>query len=212
MGYLFPSQLTATINLCLIYFKIKWALATLLEHIHKKFEINRTKIKGGCQSERKVVTHDCKWFLGLQKWWNFSQLVRLFRITKFVHIGSLIEFGTKTTLESILNFSFHWHLHPYDQLFLISFVELDQCPVTYSNSHVRLNFLRKICALNRVLSAPLTCSWQHSELCILHSSLAFTSFYNSLVFISFCLIVFLILFYLFWHLTAVCYCCYCCYS
>ena len=26
----------------------------------KKFEINRTKIKGGCQSGRKVVTHDSK--------------------------------------------------------------------------------------------------------------------------------------------------------
>ena len=32
----------------------------LLEHLHKKFEINRTKIKGGCQSERKVVTHNSK--------------------------------------------------------------------------------------------------------------------------------------------------------
>ena len=28
--------------------------------MHKKFEINRTKIKGGCQSERKVVPHDSK--------------------------------------------------------------------------------------------------------------------------------------------------------
>ena len=26
--------------------------------MHKKFEINRTKIKGNCQSGRKVVTHD----------------------------------------------------------------------------------------------------------------------------------------------------------
>ena len=26
--------------------------------MHKKFEINRTKIKGSCQSGRKVVTHD----------------------------------------------------------------------------------------------------------------------------------------------------------
>ena len=26
----------------------------------KKFEINRTKIKGGCQSGRKVVTHNSK--------------------------------------------------------------------------------------------------------------------------------------------------------
>ena len=28
--------------------------------MHKKFEINRTKIKGSCQSGRKVATHDCK--------------------------------------------------------------------------------------------------------------------------------------------------------
>ena len=32
----------------------------IIEHIHKKFEINRTKIKGGCQSGRKVVPHDSK--------------------------------------------------------------------------------------------------------------------------------------------------------
>ena len=28
--------------------------------MHKKFEINRTKIKGDCQSGRKVVTHNSK--------------------------------------------------------------------------------------------------------------------------------------------------------
>ena len=28
--------------------------------MHKKFEINRTKVKGGCQSGRKVTTHDSK--------------------------------------------------------------------------------------------------------------------------------------------------------
>ena len=28
--------------------------------MHKKFEINRTKIKGGCQSRRKVVNHNSK--------------------------------------------------------------------------------------------------------------------------------------------------------
>ena len=28
--------------------------------MHRKFEINRTKIKGGCQSRTKVVTHDSK--------------------------------------------------------------------------------------------------------------------------------------------------------
>ena len=36
------------------------ALAILLEHMHKKFEINWTKIKikGGCRSGRKEVTHN----------------------------------------------------------------------------------------------------------------------------------------------------------
>ena len=28
--------------------------------MHKKFEMNRTKIKGGCQSGRKVVAHKSK--------------------------------------------------------------------------------------------------------------------------------------------------------
>ena len=32
----------------------------LLDHMHKKFEIKQTKIKGGCQSGTKVVTHDSK--------------------------------------------------------------------------------------------------------------------------------------------------------
>ena len=59
-GYHFSSQLTSTLNLCLIYFKITWALVILLDHMHKKFEINRTKIKGGCQAGRKVVPHDSK--------------------------------------------------------------------------------------------------------------------------------------------------------
>ena len=32
----------------------------ILEHMHKKFELNRTKIKGGYKSGRKVVTHNSK--------------------------------------------------------------------------------------------------------------------------------------------------------
>ena len=35
-------------------------LAILLVHMHKKFKINRRKSKGGCQSGRKVVTHNSK--------------------------------------------------------------------------------------------------------------------------------------------------------
>ena len=34
--------------------------------MHKKFEINRTKIKGGCQSGSKVVTQNCKSDLPLE--------------------------------------------------------------------------------------------------------------------------------------------------
>ena len=35
--------------------------------MHKKFEINQTKIKGSCQSGRKVVTNDSKSDLPLEK-------------------------------------------------------------------------------------------------------------------------------------------------
>ena len=34
--------------------------------MHKKFEINRTKIKGSCQSGKKVVNHDSKGDLPLE--------------------------------------------------------------------------------------------------------------------------------------------------
>ena len=37
--------------------------------MYKKFEINRTKIKGGCQSGRKMVTHNSKSELPLQAHW-----------------------------------------------------------------------------------------------------------------------------------------------
>ena len=47
-------------DLPLIYFIVTWALSTLLEYMRKKFEINQTKIKGSCQSGRKVVTHNSK--------------------------------------------------------------------------------------------------------------------------------------------------------
>ena len=43
-----------------MYFKITGVLAILLEHMYKKFEINQTKIKGGCQSRRKIVTLNSK--------------------------------------------------------------------------------------------------------------------------------------------------------
>ena len=55
----FPFRSTAPLNLCLIYPKFIWALVKLSEHMHKKFEVNRTKIKGGCQSERKAAEMIC---------------------------------------------------------------------------------------------------------------------------------------------------------
>ena len=75
MGYHFSSRLTATLNLCLIYFKITWTIAILLEHMHMKFEIYRTKIKGGCQSGRKVVTHNCKSDLPLDPAINLTLVI-----------------------------------------------------------------------------------------------------------------------------------------
>ena len=36
------------------------ACAPIVLHMHKKFELNWTKIKGGCQSCRKVVAHDSR--------------------------------------------------------------------------------------------------------------------------------------------------------
>ena len=59
-GTTFLPPLTASLNLSLIYFKITCALAILLEHMHKKFDDNQTRIKGGCQLGRKVVTQDSK--------------------------------------------------------------------------------------------------------------------------------------------------------
>ena len=38
-----------------------------MEHMHKKFEINQTKIKSNCQSGRKVVTYNSKSDLPLVK-------------------------------------------------------------------------------------------------------------------------------------------------
>ena len=37
-----------------------WFTSKSHEHMHKKFEINRTKIKGSCQLCRKVVSHNSK--------------------------------------------------------------------------------------------------------------------------------------------------------
>ena len=58
--------------------------------MHKKFEINRTKIKGGCQSGRKVVTHNSKSDLPLEEknykkiiFWKYTILI--FETSKNLH-------------------------------------------------------------------------------------------------------------------------------
>ena len=62
--------------------------------MHKKFEINRTKIKGGCQSGRKVVTHNYKSDLPLVhinlifiQMWSVSK-----NTYAFVCVGGVYEF------------------------------------------------------------------------------------------------------------------------
>ena len=47
--------------------------------MHKKFEINQTKIKGSCQSRRKVVTHNSKSDLPLKEAIPFVPSKVLFR-------------------------------------------------------------------------------------------------------------------------------------
>ena len=68
------------------------ALARLLEHMHKKFEINRTKIKVGCQLGRKVVPHDSKSDLPLvtTKIVDFLLIVTFLAIPKFARTPSRI--------------------------------------------------------------------------------------------------------------------------
>ena len=50
-----------------------------MKYMHKKFEINRTKIKGSCQSGRKAATHDSKSYLPLE-WDEKCQLASGFEL------------------------------------------------------------------------------------------------------------------------------------
>ena len=54
------SRLKATLNLCLIYLKLLVHVLQQYCQCSCDFEVNQTKIKGGCQSGRKVVTHTSK--------------------------------------------------------------------------------------------------------------------------------------------------------
>ena len=40
--------------------QVRYKTRLSVKHIHKKLEINQTKIKGGCQSGRKVIPKDSK--------------------------------------------------------------------------------------------------------------------------------------------------------
>ena len=60
------------------------AFAPIVLHMHKKFEVNQTKIKCGCQSERKVVSHDSKSDLPLESNHFKIPKVQLLRSTFFV--------------------------------------------------------------------------------------------------------------------------------
>ena len=52
--------------------------------MHKKFEINRTKNKGSCQSGRKVVTHNSESDLPLSKKETLAYLVDLDRLISYI--------------------------------------------------------------------------------------------------------------------------------
>ena len=58
VGYLLTSRLTATLNLCPIYLKL--LVHVLYQYVQYScdFEVSQIKIKGGCQSGRKVVPPD----------------------------------------------------------------------------------------------------------------------------------------------------------
>ena len=60
VGHSFSARLTATLNLCQIYLKLFVHMLSQYGQCLCDFEVNHTKIKGGCQSGRKVVPHDSK--------------------------------------------------------------------------------------------------------------------------------------------------------
>ena len=61
--------------------------------MHKKFEINQTKIKGGCQSRRKVVPYNSKSDLPL--------VLRLCETDEVVNSGSFFSNGAQATTTNL---------------------------------------------------------------------------------------------------------------
>ena len=123
-GYHFSSRLTATLNLCVIYFKITLALAILLEHMHKKFRIKRTKIKGGCQSRRKAGTHNSKSDLPL------------------VSTSHLLRRGYTLQLSAVLCYAVQWCT--WQSQAIVTSVELKALKRITNTIHLRLSFPRSI--------------------------------------------------------------------
>ena len=115
MGYHFSSRLTATLNLCLIYFKITWALAILLAHMRKKFEINWIKIKGSCQSGIIAVTHDSKRDLPLSA--HISKIILKNQIMYYIPSITLCS-ALSIAMASNLSNCFFSFLDKWDLTFL----------------------------------------------------------------------------------------------
>ena len=61
--------------------------------MHKKFDINQTKIKGSCQSGRKVVTHNSMSDLPLafEEWLRKSAITATNRILDWKQSSSLYK-------------------------------------------------------------------------------------------------------------------------
>ena len=59
--------------------------------MHKRFEINQTKIKGGCQSGREVVTHKSDLplaFIHTHKYGDFSKISDLGLLVQYFKLAS----------------------------------------------------------------------------------------------------------------------------
>ena len=95
LPHIFPTD--SPLNLCLICLKITWALAILLEHMHKKFEINQTTIEGCCQSGRYCWR---KQLLKVKSIVN-SKNVGLWSKFFFLYISELAMFFQSCSLWSI---------------------------------------------------------------------------------------------------------------
>ena len=62
--------------------------------MHKKFKINRPKIKGGCQLERKVVTYDSKSDLPLVDNHFLPDQMAVYQFTLIIYFGCCVGITT----------------------------------------------------------------------------------------------------------------------